>query len=210
MRWKSRSTVVPILAALTLTLSGAAALEAQATGTVAGVVRSGTTQQPVVAAQVSVVGTQLTGVTNENGAYSITGVPAGQHTLRVETLGFSRREVPVTVTAGQTTTTNIDMSVSAITLGEIVVTGTPGAQTKRELGNSIGSVKVGDRLETAPITNAAKVNGITLRKPLIRSRFWIPPIAAITEPAACWARRPVEKVTSRVPKAPLSITAVRC
>ena len=28
------------------------------------------------------------------------------------------------------------------------------------------------------------VNGITLRKPDMRSRFWLPPIAEMTEPAA--------------------------
>ena len=38
----------------------------------------------------------------------------------------------------------------------------------------------------------------------------VSPSWAITEPAACLASRPVLKVISRVPKAPLSITAVLC
>ena len=36
---------------------------------------------------------------------------------------------------------------------------------------------------SAPIVNVTNVNGIALRKPPIRSSDWIPPIAAITEPA---------------------------
>ena len=35
-----------------------------------------------------------------------------------------------------------------------------------------------------PMIMQPNVNGITLRKPPIRSRFWLPPIAEITEPAA--------------------------
>ena len=35
-----------------------------------------------------------------------------------------------------------------------------------------------------PMTMQMNVNGIARRKPPMRSRFWIPAIAAITEPAA--------------------------
>ncbi|GAB3972428.1 hypothetical protein GCM10027615_33430 [Plantactinospora veratri] len=45
---------------------------------------------------------------------------------------------------------------------------------------------------------------------VVAERTTVSPSWARTEPAACRASRPVEKVISRVPKDPLSITAVRC
>jgi TonB-linked SusC/RagA family outer membrane protein len=151
-------------AAIALVLfTGAGPLWAQATGSVTGVIRSAGTQQPVTAAEVQVVGTTLVGLTNEEGRYLITAVPVGQHTLRVTVLGFSRRESPVTVAAGQGAVVNFDLQTSAIALDEIVVTGTPGAQQKRELGNSIGKISVGGKLEAAPITTATEL--LTARTP---------------------------------------------
>src|SRR4051794_1424446 len=44
---------------------------------------------------------------------------------------------------------------------------------------------------------------------VVAERTTVSPSRTITEPAACLARRPVEKVISRVPNDPLSMTAVR-
>jgi hypothetical protein len=44
---------------------------------------------------------------------------------------------------------------------------------------------------------------------VVAERTTVSPSWTTTEPAACLARRPVENVTSRVPKAPLSMMAVR-
>jgi TonB-linked SusC/RagA family outer membrane protein len=142
---------------------GAGALWAQETGSITGTVRSGSTQQPVVSAEVRIVGTSMVGLTNEEGRYLIPAVPAGEHTLRVNVLGFSRRDATVTVGAGEAVVANFELQTSAIALSEIVVTGTPGAQQKRELGNSIGKVEVGGKLETAPITSATEL--LTARTP---------------------------------------------
>jgi TonB-linked SusC/RagA family outer membrane protein len=60
-------------------------------------------------------------------------------------------------------TVDFALTHSTIQLGEIVVTGTPGGQAKREIGNSVGKVTVGDRLEVAPIANATEL--LTARTP---------------------------------------------
>src|SRR5262245_38413387 len=58
----------------------------------AGVVRGKVTDkengQPVVAAQVTIVGTSLGALTNNDGIYTINGVPAGQVTVRVARIGY--------------------------------------------------------------------------------------------------------------------------
>jgi TonB-dependent starch-binding outer membrane protein SusC len=162
MRLRTFLPVVIALLSMDMLVSADAG-HAQGTGTVTGTVRSGSTQQPVPSAQVVITRTNISGLTNPEGQFLLQNVPAGTHVLRVETLGFTRRDVEITVVAGQTTVAEVVLSVSAITLGEIVVTGTPGAQTKRELGNSIGSIRVGEQLENAPITNAAEL--LTARTP---------------------------------------------
>src|SRR5687767_1928015 len=156
MRWKPRGSGLIAVAAV-LVFGDVGTSWAQATGSVTGTVRSASTRQPVIAAQIQVVGTSQNALTDDAGRYTIANVPSGQQTLRVEVLGFARREAPVTVVAGQAATVDFDLSYSAIALGEIVVTGTPGAQAKRELGNSVSKISVGERLETAPISNATQL-----------------------------------------------------
>src|SRR5438046_4841051 len=54
--------------------------------------------RPLVAASVTVEGTQLGGVTREDGTYRIAQVPAGTRTIVARRLGYTqgRRTIPVT------------------------------------------------------------------------------------------------------------------
>ncbi|MGH7639158.1 MAG: SusC/RagA family TonB-linked outer membrane protein, partial [Gemmatimonadaceae bacterium] len=151
-----------VLAATVLLLFSAAPLLAQS-GTITGTVRSATARTPVSDVRIQVVGTTRGAMTNEEGQFTIAGVPVGERTVRANKLGFSSREGTVTVASGQTAALDLYLSVSAIVLGEVVVTGTAGATEKREIGNSVGSITVGDRLEVAPLTNATEL--LTARTP---------------------------------------------
>lgn len=157
MRWKLlNESPFALTAAVLVLVLGAGPLRAQETGSVSGTVRAASTQQPLVAAAVEVVGTSLVAVTDSDGRYTLDAVPAGEHTLRVSVIGYSRSETTVTVAAGEAATAEFELQTSAITLDELVVTGVAGAQSKRELGNSVGKVTVGGRLEDAPISHATK------------------------------------------------------
>lgn len=158
--WISPATLGGILCMLA---GGAGQLSAQSTGTIRGTVRAAGTQQGLVAVAVEVVGRTLVGLTNVDGVYTIENVPAGQHTLRANVIGYSRKESRVTVAAGETVTADFELNPSAIELGEVIVTGTPAGQAKRELGNSVGKITVGDKLEAVPITNATEL--LTARTP---------------------------------------------
>ena len=59
--------------------------------------------QPLLGAQVQLVGTGLGTRTGENGRYTIVNVPAGQYRLRTQMLGHRPVEATITVTAGATT-----------------------------------------------------------------------------------------------------------
>ena len=69
-------------------------------------------------------GTQYNAVTNIDGRYSIKGMrPGGPYTVTVSYIGYQTRRVEdVTLQLAETYDLNVDMSVDANTLGEVVVT----------------------------------------------------------------------------------------
>lgn len=77
------------LFAATFGMTGeAAGTLAQATGTLHGVVTDAGSGAPIPDAEVSVAHLGLTAATDESGAYTLIGVPAGRHTLLVRGAGF--------------------------------------------------------------------------------------------------------------------------
>src|SRR5437867_148145 len=118
-----------------VSFASAGALGAQSqTGTISGRV-IGEVNEPLVGAQVRVVGTGLGTLTGENGRYSIVNVPAASYRLRAQMIGHRPVEVGVTVTAGRTTTYDFTLKSQVLALDALVVTGTAGAARQREVGN---------------------------------------------------------------------------
>jgi outer membrane receptor protein involved in Fe transport len=144
----------------------AAPLSAQGSnGIVRGQVTRAAPEAPVAGAQVFVVGTRVGGVTDAQGRYNFTGVPAGTHTVRVRALGFHPADKTVDVTAGQTATVDFTVTSAPVSLDEVVVTGTAGSARKREVGNSIGQVKLSEAPEvTSNVSNmlSGRVAGVTV------------------------------------------------
>ena len=130
------------------------------TGTVRGQVTRSGPGGGVAGAQVFVVGTRVGGVTDAEGRYTFTQVPAGTQTVRVRALGFQPMEKTVDVTAGQLVTQDFVVTPTAVSLDEVVVTGTAGSARKREVGNSIGQVKVS---ETPEVTSNVSIVALGAR-----------------------------------------------
>lgn len=121
---------------------------------ITGAVRDQATGTPIASAQVSIAGLNIGGLTQANGEYLILNVPAGTHTLTVQSLGYRTESITVTVTAGQNVTQNVFMSSQALQLDELVVTGTAGATRAREIGNSV-AVLDAQIAEVQPIVNVS-------------------------------------------------------
>ncbi|MBI4541176.1 MAG: SusC/RagA family TonB-linked outer membrane protein [Gemmatimonadetes bacterium] len=119
--------------------------------TVRGVVTDGRTGQPLEGAQVHFPRLALGTLTNAAGRYTLSRVPAGQHELQAEYLGYRTVTQTVAVTPGAGVVVDIELTASAIGLDEIVVTGTPGAVSRRELGVAVDQLAVDEVLETAPV-----------------------------------------------------------
>lgn len=140
------------------------AVAAQQTGTVQGTVSDQVTRAPLSGVQVFIVGTTTGAITDQDGGFQLTGVPAGQQTVRAERIGYGETERQVTVPAGGTTTVQLQLSESAIGLDQIVVTALGVERTRREVTTSVQSVS-GEALVRAPESNlvstlSGKVAGV--------------------------------------------------
>jgi TonB-linked SusC/RagA family outer membrane protein len=151
MRFRGPSLVVGFTALATL----AGPLAAQ-TATINGRVTDQATKAALVGARVSVVGTSLHVMTNADGRFQVTGVPAGDHAVRVYQIGYAAATGQVSVEAGGTATVNIELLLTPYTLDEIVTTAT-GEVTKRSVGNAVSTFDAAPVVFTSATTSLADV-----------------------------------------------------
>lgn len=142
---------------LAFALMAPAVAAAQATATVQGTVRDAATGSPLADVRVMIGGTQLQSTTDVRGVYRIAGVPAGSVTLQVRRIGYRSADIPLTLAAGQTVESNPQLTGSAITLDEVVVTGTAGEQTRRAQAASVASIGVSQLNEVAPVKSVQQI-----------------------------------------------------
>ncbi|HVT39314.1 MAG TPA: TonB-dependent receptor plug domain-containing protein, partial [Gemmatimonadaceae bacterium] len=108
--------------------------------------------RPVFQAQVSVVNTNLGGLTGADGKLLLRGVAVGPHQVRVLRVGYAEQKKEVTVTDQGTVAVEFTLSPVAISLTPVVTTAT-GETRRVELGNSVSTIDAGKLTETSPITN---------------------------------------------------------
>src|SRR5256885_2454769 len=92
----------------------------QASGTVRGRVSDDATHQPLSGVSVAVGGRGA--LTQADGRYMITGVPAGTDTLRTRMIGYAPAKRAVAVAGGGTVVVDLALSPQAVGLSEVVVT----------------------------------------------------------------------------------------
>ena len=130
--------------------------------TVTGIVTD-TEGEPVAGATVVVDGPGQTGTaTDADGNFRLTGVPEGAAALRVSSIGYVARRVPLT--EGRTAYTVV-LDADRALLDEVVVVGY-GAQRKADMTGSVASVRAG-ALRDRPVTNvtdalAGLASGLTV------------------------------------------------
>ncbi len=106
-----------------LALSAIPATGYAQTATIEGTVRSGDSGMGLGNARVEIAALGLVEYTGATGAFSITGVPSGTHSLEVRLLGFGLQTQEVTVASGQTVNVDILLGIVAFELNELVVVG---------------------------------------------------------------------------------------
>ena len=139
----SRRFPVALLAAA-LTMVGVPTLRAaaQATGTIRGTVVDSSTQRGVPSAQVIVVGTRRGAVTNDAGAFTLSGVPAGAVTVRVSRIGYEPSSRAVSVSENDVVTTSFVLKPAIAMLSTVVSVGY-GTASRQNVTSAIASVDGG-------------------------------------------------------------------
>jgi len=92
---------------------------------------------PLAGVQVTVEGTGLGAVSQDNGQYVITHVPVGPRTIRVRSVGYRPQALPVTVAADQRAAENFRMVEDPLSLSSVVVTGTATPRVNEEASVAI-------------------------------------------------------------------------
>ncbi|MGH7445072.1 MAG: TonB-dependent receptor plug domain-containing protein, partial [Longimicrobiales bacterium] len=138
-----------LLAVAMLPLSAAA----QDRGTLAGTVTDQTTDAPLAGVQITVTGTQLGTITNDEGRFVLVNVPVGPREVRVNSIGYASASQTVTVVAGETLTLEFALQQSAVALDELVVTGTVGAVERRAQPAVIASIDAAEQVERGTATS---------------------------------------------------------
>jgi TonB-linked SusC/RagA family outer membrane protein len=142
-----------LLSLLALALPSAALAQA---GTVTGSVTEASNGRPLANVTVQVANTQIRALTNAEGEYRLTGVPAGSRLVNANRIGFSPSSRTIAVTAGGTATANFALSTAALALEGLVVSASGTEQRRRELGNSVATIQP-DSQNLAPITNISEL-----------------------------------------------------
>jgi TonB-linked SusC/RagA family outer membrane protein len=90
-------------------------------GTVTGTITDAEAEEPLPGATVQILDTGAGAATDEEGRYRITGVPAGENTIRVSFVGYEAEERTINVPAGGTARVNFQLQPSTAALEEVTV-----------------------------------------------------------------------------------------
>jgi TonB-dependent SusC/RagA subfamily outer membrane receptor len=117
---------------------------------------------------VTIQGTNLSAVTNDNGMFTIRNVPVGKRIVVVKFLGYRSTLRPVVVSSQAPVTMHITL-VSVPTVLSGVVTTVTGTQQKLAVGNDITTINVDSVMRAAPVTSLTdlletRVPGLTVMR----------------------------------------------
>lgn len=97
-------------------------------GTITGKITDAENDDPLIGANVLVEGTSMGAASDVEGHYTIINVPVGAVTIKATYIGYEEKSIKLTVTLGETITSNIELDREAIQMETYVVT----ASRKRE------------------------------------------------------------------------------
>ncbi|MGE9314935.1 TonB-dependent siderophore receptor [Niabella sp. CJ426] len=119
-----------------LLISVTAALAQQGTGKITGKITTSDNNE-AQGVTVELTGKRQSTITNESGYFSFNKLAPGNYTVRISLIGHDDTERQVTVTAGQTSQIDLQLSISATNLNEVVVVGHKNGINVNTASNSL-------------------------------------------------------------------------
>lgn len=90
--------------------------------------------KPLSGSRLSVEGSGVTGTTDDDGRFTLTGLPAGTRTLEVRHIGYAPVRAPVDLASDRTASTTITLDKIADVLSEVTVYGDASIASRRLVG----------------------------------------------------------------------------
>ncbi len=95
------------------------------TGKIAGKILDAETNEPLIAVNIFIIGTNMGAATDINGEYYIINVPPGVYSVRASLIGFAPVTVSnIRVSVDKTSKIDFELGQDAIELGDVVITAT--------------------------------------------------------------------------------------
>ena len=133
---------------------------ASVTGKISGTVMDTESGEPLPGVAVSVVGTKLGALTDENGEYYILNVPVGTYTVKASLIGFAPVEFTnVGVSADLTAYTDFTLSKEALELGKTIVVKAERPLVIKDKTTSVNIVSR-EELQAMPVRGYDQVVGL--------------------------------------------------
>ena len=145
---KGPRTLASTASALFLAASFVPGLSAQ-TGTVMGSVSDVQSQAALPGAQLFLEGTGDAVLSGDDGRFMLIAVPAGDHVLRVEFIGYRSLRRSVSVPADGAAMVDFALTPEPVAMDEIVVTSDAGIRRGREVGNTVARLEIDEVRRTA-------------------------------------------------------------
>jgi TonB-dependent receptor len=154
---------ITILGILMLALAFTSNITLAASTGVEGYVKDATTGEPLLGANVILVGTSLGAAADTHGKYVISNVPAGTYTVRVTYIGYRQKEVQITIVDGTTSKLDFELEPTSVEGNTVVVTAQATGQTnainQQLSSNRIVNVVSAARIQELPDANVAESVG---------------------------------------------------
>jgi len=135
----------------------------QQSGTISGTVTDRISNAPLSSVRVSALGTNRSVLTNQQGRYTLAGVPAGTYQVQAAIIGYGAATNTAAVVAGQSETVDFGLRPAAVSLDAVTVTTPAGEQRARESGNATINIDLPKQIEnqsTATLADALSGKGV--------------------------------------------------
>ncbi|MGE5401098.1 MAG: TonB-dependent receptor [Ignavibacteriales bacterium] len=153
---KSKAYIYILLYILVLVLIIPLKTWAGTTGKIAGKVTDAKTREPMIGANIVLVGTNLGAASDADGNYYILNIPPGTYTLKASAIGYAAVVIKnVRVSVDQTTNLDIQMGEEAIQLQNVVVTASRPI-VQKDLTSTESRVS-GDQISMLPLEDVQSV-----------------------------------------------------
>jgi TonB-dependent receptor len=131
--------------------------------TIKGTVTEAKTREPLVGANVVVLGTSLGNATDFDGNYIIENIPLGKHTIRFSYIGYKQQEKTIEITDEKTIKVDCSLESDVIEGETVVVTaqrlGQLAAINQQITSDAIKNIVSADKIRELPEANAAEAVG---------------------------------------------------